>query len=69
MVLLIGPENFRAISSDSTGNTAGARKLLIAKWPWVIELPDCCHRLNLLAKDICKIEFFAEVSNHIFERH
>ncbi|GJE84361.1 hypothetical protein PsYK624_004370 [Phanerochaete sordida] len=61
VINLIGPDRFRAVSSDSTGNTAGARKLLLKEWTWMIELPDCCHRLSLLAKDLCKIPFLHEI--------
>lgn len=66
VVTKIGPENFRGISSDSTGNTAGARALMLKEWDWMVELPDSCHRLGLLAKDICKIEQFLSVSHFSF---
>ena len=57
----IGVHNFRAVSSDSTGNTRKARALLMKEFDWIIELPDSCHRLHLLAKDIAKIPYFADV--------
>ncbi|EIW85772.1 hypothetical protein CONPUDRAFT_25842, partial [Coniophora puteana RWD-64-598 SS2] len=61
VLLSIGPERFRGISSDSTGNTSVARKLVKNQYPWIIILPDPCHRANLLAGDICRLPFFAPV--------
>lgn len=63
-IMEIGPERFRGITSDNTGNTSVARKLICNEYPWIIILPDPCHRLNLLCKDIAKIEFFYSVSNN-----
>lgn len=58
----IGPERFRGITSDNTGNTSAARKLIHEAYPSIIILPDPCHRLNLLCKDISKMDAFKEVS-------
>ncbi|KAL5490634.1 hypothetical protein ACEPAI_5468 [Sanghuangporus weigelae] len=61
VIKTIGPERFRGITSDNTGNTSAARRLVQETYPWIIILPDPCHRLNLLCKDIGKIEAFSEV--------
>ncbi|EKM60482.1 uncharacterized protein PHACADRAFT_189619 [Phanerochaete carnosa HHB-10118-sp] len=58
VIISIGPECFCGISSDSTGNTARARTLVLKQWNWMIELSDTCHQLNPLAKDIFKIIYF-----------
>ncbi|TDL27053.1 hypothetical protein BD410DRAFT_482841 [Rickenella mellea] len=55
---IIGPHRFRGISSDNTGNTTGARNRIHSDYPWILILPDPCHRLNLLCNDICKIPYF-----------
>jgi hypothetical protein len=57
----IGPKNFSGISSDSTGNTRLGREIVGEKCPWIICLPDTCHLLNNMAKDIGKLSFFSEV--------
>ncbi|OCB87760.1 hypothetical protein A7U60_g5083 [Sanghuangporus baumii] len=61
VIKTIGPERFRGITSDNTGNTTVARKLIREAYPWIIILPDPCHRLNLLCKDIGKIDAFKEI--------
>ncbi|KAL5476496.1 hypothetical protein ACEPAI_3353 [Sanghuangporus weigelae] len=62
---LIGPSQFRGITSDNTGNTLVARLKVREKYPWVIILPDPCHRLNLLCKDIAKIDYFKAVIKNV----
>ena len=56
----IGPKQFSAISSDSTGNTRLARELLAKDFPWIIILPDPCHHMHNCAKDICSLVYFEE---------
>jgi len=56
-----GQKNLSGISSDSTGNTKLACKIVTKVIPWIIILPNVCHLLNNLAKDIGKIPFFADV--------
>ncbi|KDQ29995.1 hypothetical protein PLEOSDRAFT_1022692, partial [Pleurotus ostreatus PC15] len=56
----IGASRFCAIVSDSTGNTRAARRLIVQEFPTIIKLADCCHHLNLLAKDLAKIAYFQE---------
>ncbi|TFY76019.1 hypothetical protein EWM64_g7994 [Hericium alpestre] len=47
------------LMEDSTGNTRLTRELLAKEIPTIIILADPCHQLNLLAKDITKLDFFA----------
>ena len=54
----IGPYRFAGVTSDSTGNTKVARKLLRKNYPWLLDLPDPCHAMNLLISDICKLPAF-----------
>jgi hypothetical protein len=56
------------IVSDTTGNVKKCRALICDAFPWILNCPDPCHQLNLLAKDIMvgskkhpKIHGFAEV--------
>lgn len=58
----IGPEHFRAVSCDSTGNTTLSRDLAKEECEWIIILPDSCHRMDKLCKDIAKIKYFQPVS-------
>jgi hypothetical protein len=62
MMIHIGPSRFRGISSDSTGNTSSGRTLTKNDFPWIIILPDSCHRMDKLCKDISKIKYFQPVS-------
>ncbi|KAG2112346.1 uncharacterized protein F5147DRAFT_744584 [Suillus discolor] len=34
------------------------KKKVQKKYPWIINIPDPCHRMNLLIKDICTIPIF-----------
>ncbi|SRR5258708_2022684 len=58
----IGYLNFSGIASDSTGNTQKACELIVKQIPTIIILPDICHLLNNLAKDIGKLNCFKKVS-------
>ena len=61
----IGRKRFSGISSDSTGNTKKAHKIVAKACPWIIILPDVCHLINNMAKDIGKLEYFKNVSTMI----
>ncbi|KAH9920349.1 hypothetical protein B0H21DRAFT_701994, partial [Amylocystis lapponica] len=61
----VGPFNFRGICSDNTGNTSAARKMINRDYPWIMILPDPCHRLNSLCSDICKIDVFKPTIKHL----
>ncbi|KAL5536596.1 hypothetical protein ACEPAF_419 [Sanghuangporus sanghuang] len=54
----IGPTRFKGITSDNTGNTSLARVKVRDAYPWILILPDPCHRLSLLCKDIAKFDYF-----------
>ncbi|KIM56279.1 hypothetical protein SCLCIDRAFT_29720 [Scleroderma citrinum Foug A] len=58
IILQVGPQRFAVICSDNTGNVRVARKEVQKKYPWIINIPDPCHHLNLLVKDLCAIDFF-----------
>ncbi|KAJ6545926.1 hypothetical protein B0H10DRAFT_1969858 [Mycena sp. CBHHK59/15] len=56
------------IVSDTTGNVKKCRALICDTFPWILNCPDPCHQLNLLAKEIMlgskkhpKIRGFAEI--------
>jgi hypothetical protein len=67
-MIRIGPSRFRGISSDSTGNTSSGRTLTQDDFPWVIILPDSCHRMDKLCKDITNIDYFQPVSSNLYIR-
>ncbi|KAJ7911765.1 hypothetical protein B0H13DRAFT_1614238, partial [Mycena leptocephala] len=43
---------FSIIVSDTTKNVKKCRALICATFPWILNCPDPCHQLNLLAKDL-----------------
>lgn len=57
----IGPARFAAAASDSTGNTKKARRLLVAKFPTLVNCPDVAHHFNNTIKNISNLEFFQPV--------
>ena len=57
----IGPQCFRSIASDNTGNTSVAQEKIRASYPWILITPDACHRLHRLCGDLCRIAYFKEV--------
>ncbi|KAJ6495921.1 hypothetical protein DFH09DRAFT_946043, partial [Mycena vulgaris] len=59
---------FSMIVSDTTANVKKCRALICEFFPWILNCPDPCHQLNLLAKEIMlgskkhpKIKGFAEI--------
>ncbi|KAJ6564273.1 hypothetical protein B0H19DRAFT_941477 [Mycena capillaripes] len=44
--------NFSLVVSDTTKNVKKCRALICEKYPWILNCPDPCHQLNLLAKDL-----------------
>jgi hypothetical protein len=58
----IGPWCIAAVCSDNTGNTRKGRQLFCSKFPQVINMADCCHKLNLLVQDIALLSEFQKVS-------
>lgn len=61
----INRKRFSGISSDSTGNTKKAHEIVAKACPWIIILPNVCHLINNMAKDIGKLEYFKNVSTMI----
>ncbi|KAH7918579.1 hypothetical protein BV22DRAFT_977380, partial [Leucogyrophana mollusca] len=61
VIVQVGPTLFSGICSDDTGNTRVARQKVQKKHPWIINMPDPCHRLNLLVKNICGLKEFQPV--------
>lgn len=57
----IGLHRFAAVTSDSTGNTKLARRLLCISVPTLLDCPDPIHHTNLMIKDICKLPYFKTV--------
>ncbi|KAJ6613173.1 hypothetical protein B0H10DRAFT_1806083, partial [Mycena sp. CBHHK59/15] len=60
--------NFSLVVSDTTKNIKKCHALICKKFPWILNCPDPCHQLNLLAKDLVlgskkfgKIKAFDEV--------
>jgi hypothetical protein len=60
--------NFSLVVSDTTKNVKKCRALICSKYPWILNCPDPCHQLNLLAKDLVlgsktwpKIKAFSQV--------
>ncbi|KAG8919409.1 hypothetical protein FRC02_001685, partial [Tulasnella sp. 418] len=56
----IGAHRFVAITSDNTGNTRLARKLVTATHPTILNLPDPCHHLHNTIKNIVSLPAFNE---------
>ncbi|KAH7917067.1 hypothetical protein BV22DRAFT_1027014, partial [Leucogyrophana mollusca] len=61
----IGPWNFCATSSDNTGNTKKARRLLCERYPHILNLQDACHLINLAIKSISLLPEFEEVIKQV----
>ncbi|KAJ7479092.1 ribonuclease H-like domain-containing protein [Mycena latifolia] len=52
ILLLYAAVRFSMIVSDTTGNVKKCRALICDAFPWILNCPDPCHQLNLLAKEI-----------------
>ncbi|KAF8836004.1 hypothetical protein BDN67DRAFT_872931, partial [Paxillus ammoniavirescens] len=61
----IGLWNFGATSSDNTGNTRKARKLLCQLFPHILNMQDACHLLNLGIKAVCLLPQFTETISRL----
>ncbi|KAJ7720985.1 hypothetical protein DFH07DRAFT_760655, partial [Mycena maculata] len=46
---------FSLVVSDTNKNVKKCRALICAKFPWILNCPDPCHQLNLLAKDLVMV--------------
>ncbi|KAJ7330863.1 hypothetical protein DFH08DRAFT_639083, partial [Mycena albidolilacea] len=55
---------FSMIVSDTTGNVKKCRELICKAFPWILNCPDPCHQLNLLAKDIMAMEIISAITTY-----
>ncbi|KAF8294137.1 hypothetical protein DL93DRAFT_2122975 [Clavulina sp. PMI_390] len=55
----IGIAKFSALLTDSTSNMKAARDLIAREHPHILILPDICHLMNNMVKDIVKLPYFA----------
>jgi hypothetical protein len=58
----ISPQQFCGIVSDNTGNTRLARALVTEDFPWIINMLDAPHHIQLMLKDIGNLPYFKLVS-------
>ncbi|KAF8547744.1 hypothetical protein OG21DRAFT_1479398 [Imleria badia] len=56
---------FSGITSNNTGNTHLARQLVSREVKTCIPMSDVCHHLNLLAKDLAKLDIFKDMINDL----
>lgn len=59
---MIGRTKFAGIVSDNAGNTKLCRRLVCDEVKTLINLLDPVHHTNSPIRDICKLDYFAEVS-------
>ncbi|KAJ7193229.1 hypothetical protein GGX14DRAFT_372062, partial [Mycena pura] len=55
---------FSLVVSDTTGNVKKCRALICAKFLWILNCPDPCHQLNLLAKDLVTMTIVNAITNY-----
>jgi hypothetical protein len=55
-------KKYSAIVGDGGPNVRSAKKKICQQFPWIINIYDPCHNLNLFLKDLGKL--FKEVSLH-----
>ena len=60
----IGPERFCSMCSDDTGSTHNARGFAQDKFAWLLNVPDPCHGMSNLIKDITALVQFKPVSRN-----
>ncbi|KAF8175184.1 hypothetical protein K438DRAFT_1608628, partial [Mycena galopus ATCC 62051] len=53
---------FSMVVSDTTGNVKKCRALICDIFPWILNCPDPCHQLNLLAKDIIIMKIISAIT-------
>ncbi|KAK1215885.1 hypothetical protein PQX77_021490 [Marasmius sp. AFHP31] len=51
----VGAQHVSAVCSDSAANVKLGKQLAKVAIPTLITLPDCCHHINLMIKDITKL--------------
>ncbi|KAF8166770.1 hypothetical protein K438DRAFT_1616514 [Mycena galopus ATCC 62051] len=48
----LDPRRFSAIAVDGGPNVRAAKRLIVAMFPWILNVYDPCHNLNLFMKDL-----------------
>ncbi|KAF8181466.1 hypothetical protein K438DRAFT_1601590 [Mycena galopus ATCC 62051] len=48
----LDPRRFSAIAGDGGPNVRAAKRLIVATFPWILNIYDPCHNLNLFMKDL-----------------
>lgn len=54
------PTKYSAIAGDGGSNVRSAKIKINSRFPWILNIYDPCHNLNLFMKDLGKI--FKDVS-------
>ncbi|KAJ6614125.1 hypothetical protein B0H10DRAFT_1804177 [Mycena sp. CBHHK59/15] len=49
---MFDPRKYSAIAGDGGPNVRTAKHLIVAYFPWILNIYDPCHNLNLLMKDL-----------------
>ncbi len=52
--------NYSAVSGDGGPNVRSAKIQIHTAYPWILDIYDPCHNLNLYMKDLSKL--FSDVS-------
>jgi PII-like signaling protein len=50
-----GPTRYSAIAGDGGPNVRSAKIKINAEFPWILNIYDPCHNLNLFLKDLGKL--------------
>ncbi|KAJ3990913.1 ribonuclease H-like domain-containing protein [Lentinula boryana] len=50
-----GARSYSAVVGDGGSNVRAARKLITKEFPWILNVYDPCHNLNLFLKDLGKL--------------
>jgi hypothetical protein len=57
----VGQEHVGGVCSDSAANVKLGKQLAKEAIPTLLILPDCCHHINLMIKDITRLPEFVPV--------
>lgn len=61
----IGPNNFCGLVTDHASNIRGARKNICNAFPHIFNIRCIAHTINLIATDMAKNEFVAEIISKV----
>lgn len=59
--MFLGPQKVVAVVTDNARNMKAGWKLLEQKYPWIVFEGCKAHGLDLATKDLCKLDFVADV--------